>query len=90
MEPTRRQVVRMLGALGLNSAATTELMAQAPTPGVDALKCALAIQGRDLSQEQLDVIRRALQRNLEQFQAVRDLEIDDRIAPLVIFSPPRS
>lgn len=88
MKPTRRQVVQMLGALGVaqRPAATAAAPAQVALSTQD-LKGCLAIQGRDLDASQTEAVRQSLQRNLEQFQAVRDLEIDDAVPLAVIFRP---
>jgi hypothetical protein len=85
MEPTRRQVVQLLAALGLSRPAFAQQPKRAI--GTDDLKGALAIQGRPLPADDIEVIRRALQLNLDRFQRVRDLEIDDAVAPAVIFVP---
>ena len=85
MEPTRRQVVQMLAALGLSR---TALAQQSKRPiGADDLRGALAIQGRALPDDDIEVIRLALQWSLDRFQAVRDLDIDDAVAPAVMFVP---
>jgi hypothetical protein len=85
MEPTRRQVVQMLAALGLSPTALAQQSKRAIVP--DDLKGALAIQGRALPDDDIEVIRLALQWSLDRFQGVRDLEIDDAVAPAVIFVP---
>ncbi len=85
MEPTRRQVVQLLAALGLSRSAFAQQSKRAI--GTDDLKGALAIQGRALPADDIEVIRRALQLSLDRFQRVRDLEIDDAVAPAVIFVP---
>lgn len=85
MEPTRRQVVQMLAALGLSRTALAQQSKRAIGP--DDLKGALAIQGRALPDDDIEVIRLALQWSLDRFQAVRDLDIDDAVAPAVMFVP---
>jgi hypothetical protein len=88
MEPTRRQVVQMLAALGLTGTAIAELAAQARQAlGSSDVKGALALQGREMADDDLEVIRRALQRSLDQFEGVRNVEIDDSVAPATIFNP---
>ena len=84
MEPTRRQVVQLLAAVGLSRTAFAQQSKRAI--GTDDLKGALTIQGRALPDD-IEVIRRALQLSLDRFQRVRDLEIDDAVAPAVIFVP---
>jgi hypothetical protein len=86
MEPTRRQVVHMLAALGLSRRALAA--AQSKTAiGPDDLRGALAIQGRVLPDDEIEVIRLALQWSLDKFQRVRDLEIEDQVVPAVMFEP---
>ena len=88
MRPTRRQVVQMLGALGVvqSPVGSTAAPAQVPLSARD-LKGCLTIQGRDLDESQTDTVRRALERTLQQFQAVRDLDITDAVPPALIFRP---
>ena len=87
----------MLGALGVlrtpfqaeeSPARTTAESAQFALSPQD-LKGCLAIQGRDLDDAQTQSVRQALQRNLQQFQAVRDLDIADAVSPALIFRPRR-
>ena len=88
MRPTRRQVVQMLGALGVVQSRVG--IAAAPAQfslSAQDLKGSLTIQGRELDQSQTEAVRQALQRNLQQFQAVRDLDIADAVPPAVIFRP---
>ena len=88
MRPTRRQVVQMLGALGVLQ--TPVWIAATPaqvTLSARDLQGSLTIQGRDLDTSHTEAVRLSLQRNLEQFQAVRDLDIGDAVAPAVIFRP---
>jgi hypothetical protein len=90
MEPTRRQVVQLLVALGVSGAAATDLAAQAAnTVSLEDMKGALAIQRRDLQARQMALVQRALQRSLDEFQRVRELDIDDSVALPVIFRPGR-
>ena len=85
MEPTRREIVQMLVALGVIPTALAQ--SSVSSIGADAVKGALAIQGRLLADDDLEIGRRALQWNLDRFQPVRDLEIDDAVAPAVTFVP---
>ena len=83
---TRRQMLRVLAALGITGPAALELAGQARmkiTPEI--LKSANALVDQDFADERLKVIAVALQRNLDQFQIVRDLEIDDLVEPAPIF-----
>jgi hypothetical protein len=88
MRPTRRQVVQMLGALGVvqSPVGIAAAPAQVALSARD-LKGSLTIQGRDLDESQTEAVRLALQRNLRQFQAVRDLDIADGVPPALIFRP---
>jgi hypothetical protein len=88
MEPTRREIVQLLVALAAGGAATTEPSAQAALSGQD-LKGALAIQHRALPAKELELIQRALQRSLDEFGRVRELDIDDAVALPVVFRPGR-
>lgn len=83
---TRRQMLQLLAALGITGPAALEIAAQSKkqiTPEV--LKTANALIDQDFDDERLKVITTALQRNLDQFQIVRDLEIDDTVEPAPIF-----
>jgi len=51
----------------------------------EILKSANALVDQDFNDERIQVISAALQRNLDQFQIVRDLEIDDLVEPAPIF-----
>lgn len=79
----------MLGALGVSQGATP--LAARPQAGISTqdVKGLLAIQGRDLDEATTELVRRSLQQNLAQFKAVRDLEIDDAVAPALMFCSPR-
>jgi hypothetical protein len=74
----------MLALLGLIPATTGQ---QSALVSADAVKSVLAIQGRSLPDEEVEMIRRALQWNLDRFQRVRALELDDAVAPAVMFVP---
>jgi hypothetical protein len=88
MKPTRRQLVQMLGALGLAQTPIGKAAPPAsPAASTQDLKSCLAMQRRDLDASQLEAVRQSFQRNLEQFQAVRDLELDDAVPPAPIFRP---
>lgn len=85
---SRREVLRLLAALGITGPAALEVAAQARKKvSPEALKAATAIIQHDLDDERLELVSRALQRNLNQFQIVRDLEIDDLIEPAFMFVP---
>jgi hypothetical protein len=82
----RRQALRFLSALGITGPMALEALAQARRPvSPDILREASQLLDRDYDEERLRVIATALQRNLDQFQIVRDLEIDDLIEPAPLF-----
>src|SRR5262245_28361895 len=86
----RRDLLRLLAAVGITGPAAIDLMAQARRPiSADVLRSASAVLGEDFTDERLKVIETALQRNLDQFQIVRDLEIDDLVEPAPIFTSRR-
>ncbi len=88
MDPTRREVVRLLAALGISGGAIDGLTAQLRDKlAPQDLQGALAIQGAALPDEQLEVVRRALQQSLDDFARVRALDIDDTIGLPVVFRP---
>ena len=83
---SRRKILQLLAALGISGPAALELVAQSRQRlSPEILKTANAIVDQEFSEERLPVITAALQRNLDQFQIVRDLEIDDLIEPAPIF-----
>lgn len=86
---TRRRLLQVLAALGITGPLALDLVAQAGRISKDILRDAAAIRGETFSDERLEVIEKALQRNLDQFQVVRDLEIDDRVEPAALFVVPR-
>lgn len=78
----------MLAALGLGSAAITEPGAQARTAlSASDMNGALAIQGREMPGGDIELIRQALQRNLDQFQRIRDFEMSDDVGLPIVFRP---
>ena len=87
---SRRHVLEILTALGIAAPLATELAAQsAPVVSEDALRSAATLLAGGFDQRRLAVARTALQRNLEQFLVVRDLEIPDDVEPPTIFVPRR-
>jgi hypothetical protein len=81
----------MLAGLGLTVGAISDLAAQARQSLASTdLKGALAIQGRAMAEDDIEVIRRALQRSLDQFRGVRAFDIDDAVTPAFIFRPRKS
>lgn len=85
-EMTRRRVLQALAALGITGPLALDLVAQSRGRlSADTLKQASAVLGEDFSAERLAVIEKALGRNLDQFQVVRDLVIDDLVEPAPVF-----
>jgi hypothetical protein len=83
---SRRRMLKVLGAVGVTGPLAAELAAQSrERVSADALKRASTLLGEDFSPERLAVVEKALQRNLDSFQLVRDLAIDDSIEPAPIF-----
>lgn len=83
---TRRHMLQILTALGISAPLAAEIAAQsAPVVSDEALRSAATLLGGSFDQPRLAVARAALQRNLDQFQAVRDLEIADAVEPPTIF-----
>ncbi len=86
----RRRLLQLLAAAGVTGPAAIDLIAQARKPiSPDILRGASAVLGEEFSDERLKVIDTALQRNLDQFQIVRDLEVDDLVEPAPIFTARR-
>ncbi|MFN2446609.1 MAG: hypothetical protein ABR606_13620 [Vicinamibacterales bacterium] len=84
---TRRRLLQALAAIGITGPLAAELVAQSSARvSVDSLVQASAVLGEQFSAERIAVIEKALQRNLDQFQVVRDLVIDDLVEPAPIFT----
>jgi hypothetical protein len=83
---TRRHMLQILAALGVSAPVAAQIAAQsAPVVSEEALRSAATLLDGHFDQPRLAVARAALQRNLDQFQAVRDLEIPDAVEPPTIF-----
>jgi hypothetical protein len=83
---SRRRMLKVLGTVGVTGPLAAELAAQSrERVSAETLKRASIIVGDELSPERLAVVEKALQRNLDSFQLVRDLAIDDAIEPAPIF-----
>ena len=84
---SRRHMLQLLAAMGITGPIATEAVAQSRKQiSPEILKTATALLDQDFDEERLKVIHTALQRNLDQFQIVRDLEIDDLVEPAAIFA----
>lgn len=83
---SRRRVLQALAALGITGPLALELAAQPRARlSADVIKHASVVLGEQFTPERVTVIEKALQRNLEQFQVVRDLVIDDLVEPAPMF-----
>lgn len=84
---SRRRLLQALAAAGLTGPLALEIAAQSRgRVSAEILQQASAILGESLSPARLAVTERALQRNLDQFQIVRELAIEDRVEPAPIFN----
>ena len=83
---SRRRMVQLLAAFGITGPAAAQVAAQVGDRVTAAtLKDALPLIQADLTDAQLDVISKVIQKNMDQYRILRDLEIDDRIEPAPIF-----
>ena len=83
MSPSRRDALQLLAALGVSGAAGVHASPQNPAA---LTGCASELGAPPLPPDQLEIARRALRRNLDAFDAVRRLEIDDAVVPAVTFA----
>lgn len=85
---TRRRLLHALATIGITGPLALELAAQSRSEiSQEVLRRAAQILGEEFTAERLAVVEKALQRNLDQFQIVRDLAIDDSVEPAPIFRP---
>jgi len=83
---SRRRMLKVLGTAAVTGQVAAELAAQSrERVSAETLKRASALLGEEFSPERLAIVEKALQRNLDSFQLVRDLAIDDTIEPAPIF-----
>lgn len=86
-ELTRRRVLQALAAAGITGPLALDLVAQSRgRVSIETLRQASSVLGEEFTPERLAVIEKALQRNLDQFQVVRDLAIDDLVEPAPLFN----
>lgn len=83
MSPSRREALHLLAALGVTGAASVHASPQTPA---SLAGCVSELGAPELSPDQLEIAGRALRRNLDAFDAVRRLEIDDAVVPAVTFA----
>ena len=82
----RRHLLKVLGSLGITGPLALKMIAQSKSRiSVPILKDASVILGENFSDARLKVIETALQRNLDQFEILRDFEVDDLIEPAPLF-----
>lgn len=85
-EITRRRLLQALAAAGVTGPLALDLVAQSKgRVSLDALEQASALLGEEFSAARLAVVEKALQRNLDQFQIVRDLVVPDHVEPAPVF-----
>jgi hypothetical protein len=85
MSPSRR---RLLQTLALVAAQNTLACRQADPEHrftIDVLRGASAVHGTGLSKERLEKIRAGVERNLEQLEAVRRFDLDEKVEPATRF-----
>ncbi len=83
---SRRRLLQTLAALGITGPLALELAAQPRAKlSADVITHASVVLGEEFTPQRVAVIEKALQRNLEQFQVVRDLVIDDLVEPAPMF-----
>jgi len=85
--------LQVLAAAGIGATVATEGMAQSKANDASRREVSAILaenlSAANLSDERLWEIRPALERNLIQFQEIRDFEVDDRIEPAPIFASPQ-
>ena len=86
IDDERRRVLKLLVAAG-TVAGTTEAQSDDLTPEI--LERAMTIFQGELDEERLRAILPAVQRNVDFFRIVRELEIADDVEPAPIFSARR-
>lgn len=84
---TRRRLLQALAAAGITGPLALDVVAQSRARvSIEGLaQTSATVLGQEFTPERLAVIEKALQRNLDQFQAVRDLVIDDLVGPAPMF-----
>lgn len=82
----RRHLLQALTAAAVGVPLNPKLSAQAKSRiSVPILRNAEVILGESYSEERLQAIEVALQRNLDQFESVRCFEVDDLVEPAPMF-----
>jgi hypothetical protein len=84
---TRRQAIQFLASLGITGPLALEVIAQTrENVSQETLRAASALIDQNFGEERLKAVAVSVQRNLDQFQIVRDLELDDLLEPAPIFN----
>lgn len=82
----RRHLLQALVAAGVAAPLAAELAAQSTgRVTAETLRQTSAMLGQELPADRLAIVEKALQRNFDQFQVVRDLVIDDLVEPAPTF-----
>lgn len=83
---TRRRALQALAAAGITGPLALDVLAQSRGRiTVETVRQAAAILGEEFSAERAAVVEKALQRNLDHNQLLRDLVIDDHVEPAPMF-----
>jgi Asp-tRNA(Asn)/Glu-tRNA(Gln) amidotransferase A subunit family amidase len=89
--PSRRQLLRALGVLGVGTAvfqrALAARAAEAGTVTPEMIKQAEWIAGLDLAETDRKAAAQALQRTLRAFEALRKVPLDNGVPPALVFQP---
>ncbi|HLN30168.1 MAG TPA: amidase [Gemmataceae bacterium] len=89
--PTRRQLLQTLGAIGIGSTVFQRALAaqveQAGSVTSEMIAQAEWIAGLKLSEEDRKTTSRALQSRLRDFDTLREIKLDNSVAPALCFNP---
>ena len=72
---------RLFQYLALTGGCSTASEAGEPAIGLDMLRGVTAVHGTNLSDDRLRAIKAVVEQRLSELRAIRDLEVDDSIAP---------
>ena len=92
---SRRQLLQLLVAAGVAPALAEAIAAEAESGhevSPERLKALADLLDRNFDQAQLETLSVTVQRSLDSFQLVRELDIDDRVQPCTVFRarPPQA
>jgi hypothetical protein len=74
---------RLFQYLALTGGCNTASEAAEPAIGLDMLRIVAVAHGTKMSDERLRVIKPVVEQRFSELRAIRDFEIDDRVAPTV-------